>query len=260
MFDNLRNIMNFDEVLFEKRNREYGAYQLRKKYNSVMTASVIIAILIFSASVLIPFLARPKNEKILAGGYGNRSVTIQNFEPPDQIYVPPVTPPPPPARTEQITKYIPPEVVDTLAPLEPTLPTPEEITELEDLTTDFEGSGSGNNPYGVEGGVDSDQPFFFVEQMPTFRGGDINKFRLWVQQHTFYPQEAINKKIRGKVHLTFVVEKDGSISNVTVIESLDPMIDSEAVKAIESSPKWNPGIQRGQPVRVRYSIVLNFTF
>lgn len=260
MFDNIRNIMNFDEVLFEKRNRDYGAYQLRRRYNSVMTLSVILAVLIFSVLVILPFISRPRNEKILAGGFGTRSVNLQSFEPPEDIYVPPAAPPPPPARAAPVTKYVPPEIVDTLPLLEPTLPTPEEITEMQDIDMILEGSGTGNNPMGFEGGVDTDQPFFFVEQMPTFRGGDINKFRLWVQQHTFYPQEAVNKKIRGRVHLTFVVEKDGSISNVTVIESLDPLVDNEAIKAIESSPKWSPGIQRGQPVRVRYSIALNFTF
>ena len=73
-----------------------------------------------------------------------------------------------------------------------------------------------------------------------------------------YPQIAIDNKISGKVFLTFIVEKDGSVSNVTVVKGVDPIIDIEAVKTIQSSPKWNPGLQRGQPVRVRYSIGLNF--
>lgn len=261
MFDNIRNIMNFDEELFAKRNKDYGAYQLRKKYNSVMTASVIISVLLFSAVVILPFISRPANEKVLAGGYGIKSVQMEKFEMPEEIYIPPVAPPPPPARAAEIPKFIPPEVVDTLVPMEPTLPTPEELSDISpDENIDFTGSGSGNSPMGVEGGIPSDGPFFFVEQMPTFRGGDIEKFRLWVRQRTNYPQEAIDKKIRGEVVLTFIVETDGSVSNVTVIRGVDPLIDEEAVKVIESSPKWSPGLQRGKPVRVRYSIPLNFTF
>ncbi|HLN55206.1 MAG TPA: energy transducer TonB [Bacteroidales bacterium] len=260
MFDNFRDIMNFDEELFEKRNKEYGAYQLRKRYNGVMTTSVITAIIIFSLAVVLPFVMRPRNEKVLAGGYGYTTVSMEKFEPPEDIYVPPAAPPPPPARAEEIVRYVPPEVVDSVTPFEPTLATPEELSEIpEDTNLDLMGTGSGDNLMGVEGGVPTDEPFFFVEQMPTFKGGDINKFRLWVQQRTNYPQEAIDKKIRGQVLLTFIVETDGSISNVTIIKGVDPLIDAEAVKAIESSPKWTPGFQRGQPVRVRYAIPLNFT-
>jgi protein TonB len=94
--------------------------------------------------------------------------------------------------------------------------------------------------------------------MPTFRGGDINNFREWVQKRTNYPQAAIENKIRGTVFLTFIVEKDGSVSNVTILKSVHSLIDNEAVKAIAESPRWSPGLQRGQPVRVRYQISLNF--
>lgn len=253
--------MNFDEELFEKRNKDYGAYQLRKRYNSVVMYSIILAVLIFSTSIIIPFLLRPKDERVLAGGSGYTTVQMEKFEPPEDIYIPPVAPPPPPARAEEIVKYVPPEVVDSLIPMEPTLPTMDEIEDIPlDDNLDFEGAGSGNSPMGVDGGVPTDEPFFFVEQMPTFKGGDINKFRLWVQQRTNYPQKAIDKKIRGQVLLTFIVEIDGTISNVTVVRGVDPIIDTEAVKAIQSSPKWTPGFQRGQPVRVRYAIPLNFTF
>lgn len=261
MFDNIRNIMNFDEVLFEKRNKDYGAYQLRKRYNSVMVISIIASVLLFSAMIILPFIRRPADEKVLGGGYGGRSVYSENFEMPEEIYLPPVALPPPPARAPQVQKFVPPEVVDTIIAMEPPLMTPEEISYFSaDENIDFTGSGSGNGLMGVEGGIDSDAPFFFVEQMPTFRGGDIEKFRLWVRQRTNYPQEAIDKKIRGEVVLTFIIEADGSVSNVTVIRGVDPLIDAEAVRVIQSSPKWSPGIQRGKPVRVRYSLPLNFTF
>ena len=96
--------------------------------------------------------------------------------------------------------------------------------------------------------------------MPSFKGGGLEKFREWVTKRTNYPQAAYDNKIRGTVFLTFIVEKDGSVSNVTVVKSVDPLLDDEAVKAISESPKWTPGLQRGEPVRVRYSIPLNFMF
>jgi protein TonB len=100
---------------------------------------------------------------------------------------------------------------------------------------------------------------FLVEQMPTFKGGGIEKFREWITRHTNYPQAAVEAKIKGKVTLTFIVEKDGSISNISIIHGVHPLLDNEAVKVIAESPKWSPGLQRGQPVRVRYVIPVTFT-
>ncbi|HLN21837.1 MAG TPA: energy transducer TonB [Bacteroidales bacterium] len=260
MFDNLRNILNFDEVLFEKRNKDYGAYQLRKRYNSVVFFSIIIASLIFSIAVILPFILRPAEKKVIAGRAGYIPVQMENFEPPEEIFIPPVSPPPPASHVQEIVKYIPPEIVDSIVPVNALLPTNDELAEMTDEDDSFsESGGSGNDVAGTPG-EGGDEPFFFVETMPSFRGGDINKFRDWVQKRTNYPQEAIARKIQGKVFLTFIVETDGSVSNVMVVRGVDPLIDAEAVKAIESSPQWTPGLQRGQPVRVRYSIMLNFLF
>lgn len=260
MFDNLRNIMNFDEVLFEKRNKEYGAYLLRTRYNAVVSISILLATLIFSAAVLLPFILRPKEEQVVSGRAGFVPLQMEQFSPPEEIYVPPVAPPPPPASAAEIVKYVPPVVVDSVVPVTELLPTADEISEMSSEEDLFYASSGFGDDLGFEGGQDGDQPFFFVETMPLFKGGDINKFRDWVQKRTNYPQEAIQKKIQGKVFLTFIVETNGSVSNVTVVQGVDPLIDAEAVKAIQSSPAWTPGFQRGHPVRVRYSIMLNFIF
>ena len=120
------------------------------------------------------------------------------------------------------------------------------------------GTGTGDDLLSGQDGTETDEPFFLVEVMPSFKGGDINKFREWVQKRTNYPQAAVDNRIQGKVYLTFIVEKDGSVSNVTVVKGVDPIIDNEAVKAIQASPKWSPGLQRGQPVSVRYSMSSEF--
>jgi protein TonB len=258
MFDNLRNMLNFDDLLFEKRNREYGAYQLRKRYNSVVVGSILAAITIFSSVIIIPFSIKPKNEKVITAGNNYVPVQMEHFTPPDeQLYVPPAATPPP-VRIQEIVKYIPPVVVDSIVPPGSDLPTSDQ---LETLPVNDEiastGSGSGGDMVG-DGGEAANNPFFIVEIMPSFKGGDINRFRDWVIKRTNYPQQAIDKKIKGKVQLTFIVETDGAVSNVTVVKGVDPIIDVEAVKAIEASPKWTPGLQRGQPVRMRYAIALDF--
>ena len=263
MKENKYYITDFDDLVFENRNREYGAYQIRKKYISALIAGVIIASVIESSIVVIPFLTRKKPELIVVGGYGSGYVPVQmdNLEPPkEEFYIPP---PPPPSRgtdkMQEIVKYVPPVVVDTLLIYENTLITTDEALAHSgnDSTVTFV-SGFGDDLFGGEGGTEMGEPFYIVETMPSFRGGDLNKFREWVTKRTNYPPEAIERKIEGKVYLTFIVESDGSVSNVTIVRGVDPLIDNEAIKAIEGSPKWSPGLQRGQPVRVRYSMALNF--
>ncbi|HCC70642.1 MAG TPA: energy transducer TonB [Bacteroidales bacterium] len=105
---------------------------------------------------------------------------------------------------------------------------------------------------------EEDYIFIVVEDMPTFRGGDVNRFREWVQNRIKYPQIAAENGIQGKVFLMFVVEPDGSVSNVNILRGVDPALDNEAQRVVETSPKWAPGKQRGAPVRVRFSMTVNF--
>ena len=261
MYDNLRKWLDIDDLLFQKRNRDYGAYQLRKRYNSAVVTGIILASLIVCLIVILPFVLTPRSDNVL-NGYGSYvQVTMENLEPPkEQIFVPPSPPPRQAVHVEEMVQYVPPVVVDSVSPLEKSQPSTDEI--LNQTTrdnTDVKGTGTGENLFGQDG-TETDEPFFLVEVMPSFKGGGIEKFRDWVQKRTNYPQDAYDKKIRGKVYLTFIVERDGSVSNVTVVKGVDPLLDSEAVKAISESPKWTPGLQRGEPVRVRYSIPLNFMF
>lgn len=86
-------IKDFDDLVFENRNREYGAYKLRKRYNRALLTGVIIGSLLMTAVVLIPFLKRPPVDRILSGGAGFRSVQMENYMPPEEeIYVPPAPP------------------------------------------------------------------------------------------------------------------------------------------------------------------------
>jgi protein TonB len=262
MYDNFRNTLDFDDLLFEKRNKSYGAYQLRKRYNSVLIAGLIMASVFMSSVIVLPFVLTPNNDKVLRGGNKYVQVQMQNFEaPPDEILVPPAPPPPEAVRIMETEKYVPPVVVDTISATEPKLAANDELmTQTSNEIVPLTGTGTGEDLLGGEGGSGGDEFFFQVEIMPSFRGGDISKFREWVGKRTSYPQSAIDNKIRGTVFLTFIVEKDGSVSNVTVVKGVDPLLDKEAVKAISESPKWAPGLQRGQPVRVRFSIPLNFMF
>ncbi|HUX58325.1 MAG TPA: TonB family protein [Bacteroidales bacterium] len=261
MDDNLIKMPEFDDLLFELRNKDYGAYQLRKRYNSVVIAGIIVSSLLFSSAVILPFILAPNPDRVVSGGLQYVQVRMEHLEPPkEEIIVLPAPPPPETKRIQEIVKYIPPVVVDSILPLEKTVATNDEILS-QSLTDPIEvaGTGFGNDFFGQDGGQ-TDNPFVMVEVMPSFKGGGLGEFRKWVGRRTNYPQAAYDNKIRGTVFLTFIVEKDGSVSNVTVIKGVDPLLDNEAVKAISESPRWTPGLQRGQPVRVRFQIPLNFMF
>jgi protein TonB len=137
---------------------------------------------------------------------------------------------------------------------------PGTLTGQETINGSGKGTGNLSEPGGGGGGngTGGNGLFSVVEEMPKFKGGDINRFREWVQKKTKYPDIATINGIQGKVYVTFIVEKDGSVTNVKVIKGVDPLINDEALKAVASSPKWSPGRQRGVAVRVSYLIMLNF--
>ena len=110
----------------------------------------------------------------------------------------------------------------------------------------------------VEETIEDDQPFLIAETMPSFQGGDLNTFRNWVQQNVKFPQIALENGIQGRVSCSFVVNKDGSIVDAEVIRGVDPSLDKEALRVINSMPKWSPGKQRGKPVRVKYTVPVTF--
>jgi protein TonB len=256
---------NFDDLIFENRNKEYGAYDIRKKYNLVLLISLCSAILIVSLIVIIPFL-KVLNMKEISGtaGGGRRLVTVQmeKLDLPEEIFVAP-TIPPPPAGVQQVEKYVAPIVADTVLPTDNIQQSVAEIqaTNPDNTTQELTVStnASESELTGGDLGDGGDEPFILVEVKPTFKGGDIEKFREWVQKRVTYPQAAQDNGIQGRVYLTFVIERDGSVSNVNIVRGVDSLIDNEAQKAIQASPKWSPGLQRGRPVRVRFSIFLNFT-
>lgn len=100
--------------------------------------------------------------------------------------------------------------------------------------------------------------FTAVEQEPSFPGG-IEQFYRFLQSNIRYPAKAFENNVQGKVFLTFVVEKDGSLTDIKVVRGIGSGCDEEARRVITISPKWKPGIQNGRPVRVQYTMPISFT-
>ena len=99
-------------------------------------------------------------------------------------------------------------------------------------------------------------PFQLVEQKPGFMGGDANAFSKWVNERLQYPEIAKENGIQGRVLLQFVVGADGKVSNVKVVRGVDPALDKEAVRVVQSSPKWTPGKQRDRAVKVIFRLMI----
>ncbi len=158
-----------------------------------------------------------------------------------------VEPPPPPPKKKVIEELT---VVDD----------DEELDEELDIDTEAdEETMIEQTDIVIEEETEEEEPeiFMVVEQMPEFPGGQQELFR-YISENIQYPAIAKENGIQGKVFIQFVVGKDGSITNVTVLRGVDPSLDKEAVRVVKSMPKWKPGKQRGKPVYVRYQVPINF--
>lgn len=125
----------------------------------------------------------------------------------------------------------------------------------QDLAVDV---GKYGGTYTGEDEVEEDVPVVIAEEMPTFQGGDINAFSRWCAKNIVYPPIAQDNGSQGRVTVQFVVERDGSITQIKVLRGVDKYLDEEAIRVVKSSPKWKPGANRGKPVRVYVQVPINF--
>lgn len=109
-----------------------------------------------------------------------------------------------------------------------------------------------------EESADEQQIFMVVESMPEFPGG-MNELNKYLAENIHYPQMAKESGIQGRVFVTFVVERDGRVTDVRVLRGIGGGCDEEAVRVVKNMPKWTPGKQRGKPVRVQFNLPVKFT-
>ena len=148
---------------------------------------------------------------------------------------PPPPPPPPPEVIEIVEDEV--EIEDEL--------------EIEDTESDED--------IAIEIEEESDDEFFMVvENMPEFPGGDLGLMK-YIRKNVKYPPIAKEYNITGKVYVSFIVDKSGSVTNAKIVRGVDKNLDAEALRVVKSLPKYKPGKQRGKPVRVMFTIPINFT-
>jgi protein TonB len=245
----------FDDLVFEFRNKEYGAYVLRKKHSRTMVIAIFAGIIIMTVAILVPYIqaSRMAHQKARDA---NEVIAEMANDLQDQEAPPPPPPPPPPMEQQTVVKYVAPVVVDSIKP--------EDQTQL--AITDEQVETTVNKEVvevveQIQEEVEEDvkeEIFIIVEEMPEFLDGGEAGLRAWIAKSIEYPVIAQENGIQGKVYVSFVVDKDGSISEAKVLRGVDPSLDKEALRVVRALPKWRPGKQRGKPVRVSYTVPISF--
>lgn len=260
------------DVVFAGRNKAYGAYVLRKVGPAMTTKALFIGVALFVFAISTPLIM-----KFL--GNGDKAVETDRFietevvlsEPPPVDEATPPPPPavePPPPRVDQV-RMPPPVVVEASKVQDEEPPTVEELRKADPGPKTIEGDptaeiridlpvGEGPKDQLVTESVGENHIFEAVEVAPQPPGG-LAGFLKYVGDTYQYPAQAEAQGVSGRVTLTFVVERDGSLTDIKVLRDLKYGTGEEAVRVLKRAKKWTPGIQNGRPVRVQYTlpIVLN---
>jgi protein TonB len=251
------NAPAFDDIVFETRNKEYGAYKLRKRYNRTVMVAMLIGVIIIGTVIITPYINAKAAEN--RGKRAERQVVVkmENLDTPAEQVAPPPPPPPPPTDVVQQQRYVPPQVVDSIKP--------EDVKQL--MTADQAQTEVTNKEVvevvsqvkeEVQEAEAEPEPFVVVEEMPMFPGGDAELLK-YIGEHTQYPEIAKENNIQGKVIVRFCVTPKGGVSQVSVLKGVDPELDKEAIRVVNTLPTFKPGKQGGKPVPVWYMVPISFT-
>lgn len=254
MSEHVKRINNLDDIVFEGRNKEYGAFILRKKYQRSVIISLLVGIILMTSAIITPYFS--------ARALGNRQknverqveIKMENLDSPNEIVVPP--PPPPPPDIVQQVKYVPPVVVDSVKS--------DEITKL--MTADEVQTKVKNEDAlevikevkeEVQEDVNEHEPFISVQEMPEPVGG-IEALYKYIAENVHYPPIAKENNIEGKVYIKFNVTSKGSVEDISILKGVSPDLDAEAIRIVKTFPPFKPGKQDGKPVPVWFTMMIIF--
>ena len=264
-------------LVFKNRNQSYGAYALRMHSDRNTLRALFIAIPLFIMLFAGPMIYKHLNPVQVDVVKSDRIMEVielpvplvEKIKPEEKQEMPKAEPikekvkmvalPSKPVVVEDAVKIDPPTIED----IQKAVIGPVTQDGLENRLIAVPSVGNGNGVTGGNGtgdGTATDNEIYNVtgiEVYPEFVGG-MKEWTKFIQKNLRYPQMAMDEGKQGKVYISFVVEKDGSVTNVTVIRGIGYGCDEEALRVISKSPKWKPGKQNGQNVRVKYTMPLGF--
>ncbi len=246
-----------NDIVFEGRNISYGAYLIRQTYTRRVLISLLTTLVLVSAIIAIPYIMNMLSKDETKSG-SKHVDTVTSLEAAPTFEKPP---PPPklsiPKQVEQV-KFVPPKVVKK-PDAEPELPknnTPPKppvpkAPPGKDSTVYVPPQPKFVPPPAPE------QPYKFVEQMPTFPGGE-DKLMEFLANNVKYPAAARENSIQGTVYVSFVVSSTGEISDAKIVRGVGGGLDQEAIRVVKLMPTWKPGKQNGRQVPVEFNLPIKF--
>ncbi len=248
-----------NDVVFEGRNQEYGAYELRQNYNKrvvfILAGMILFSVALFGVK---KFMDRPKSEEVV----DNLKVEQIDLTPPPPVEeTPPPPPPPPPPPMVEMIAFTPPVIKDDATEEEPQK-LQEEVKETQVGAKDQEGDKDIVAPPTEEKGpaeTAAPEIFTIVEEQAEFPGG-IVAMQKYMRDNTQYPTMAREASIGGKCFLKFVVNENGDISNVEILKGVPGCgdCDKEAMRVVKSMPKWKAAKMTGRSVKCYFNLPFSF--
>ena len=266
----------WSDLMFENRNKEYGAYVLRRQTTARNIKSIITVLILF-ALVMVYMVAKNAYDDYQAKHQAQTQVTeltaLQEQKKEAKVERKEIV------KQEKIEQVVE-KVKSSIKFTAPVIKKDDEVRPEDEMKSQDEIMNSkvavgfanvvGNDESGevlkakevlvtepVKPKEEENKVFDVVEQMPSFPGG-MNALMDYLRKAIKYPPVAEENGIQGRVVCTFVVERDGSVTDVRVAKSVDPSLDKEAVRVVSAMPKWIPGKQNGQSVRVKYTLPVTF--
>lgn len=237
-------VPDLTDLAFEGRNKEYGAYRLRKRYNRYVVISLVLGVVIFLSIVLVPmvyYLMDPvelvDDDFLYTIEYSEMEIPpVEDFSKYAQTF----------SQPEELPQQAP--VVTDSAVLEKEKPREEPVQQPRETTSSDTVSQPGGTGLG-DGSEDDSGLALTADVRPEYPGGDYARLR-FLSNNIRYPEEAIRKKIQGVVMVSLIVEKDGGVSNIKIVNGIGGGCDEEAVRVVSSMPRWTPARRNGKPVRI----------
>jgi protein TonB len=261
------------DIIFANRNKSYGAYQLRRDYPRYLGRAMVFGLLLIAFMFAFPYILSavrdlvPKEKPVDVVAELGPPPDIDPNNPPPPPPPPPPTPPPP---TRSTVKFVPPVIKKDIEVQEEEQKTVEElIDKKEDIgNEDKKGNDEAaptieENPSELqvieEPKVVEEKTYemFDIQKPPSFPGGEAELMK-FLNKNIEYPALAKENNIQGVVALTFVVNKDGSVSDVAVVKEIGGGCGKEAVRVVKAMPKWSAGEANGHPVKVRFTLPVRF--
>ncbi|MDR1679746.1 MAG: TonB family protein [Prevotellaceae bacterium] len=262
------NAVEWCDIVFEDRNKKFGAFTLRTKSSDRHLRALIISTILFLIAISTPILVKEVMKNIKKTDTQVRvieDVTFDKKEPPKEEQID--LPPPPKEVMQNTVRFTPPVVArDNEVPEDEEPPTQKDLTEsttaigtvnFNEGTDDRTAEKPKEEVQQITQTEEPEKIYDVPQQSAGFPGGTAALYE-WLGKNIEYPAAAREAGIFGKVIVGFVVEKNGRVSEVKVLKGVDPALDAEAVRLVKAMPPWNPGRHGDAPVRSRFTLPITF--